>query len=88
MSHLSRMIEAMKAAQMEAAIVTSEINQRYLTGFAFTDGYVVVTPAKSWLVTDFRYVEAAKASVDPAEFEVVTPGKMLPKIAELLHMGS
>ena len=85
MSHLSRMIEAMKAADMEAVIVTSEINQRYLTGFAYTDGYVVVTPGKSWLITDFRYVEAAQASVDPAEFEVLTPGKMLPKIAELLH---
>ena len=85
MSHLSRMIEAMKSAQMEAVIVTSEINQRYLTGFAYTDGYVVVTPKKSWLITDFRYVEAAKAAVSEAEFEVLTPGKMLPKIAELLR---
>ena len=85
MSHLSRMIEAMQKAQMEAVVVTSEINQRYLTGFAYTDGYVVVTPKKSWLVTDFRYVEAANATVDAAEFEVLTPGKMLPKIAELLH---
>ena len=79
------MIEAMQKAQMEAVVVTSEINQRYLTGFAYTDGYVVVTPKKSWLVTDFRYVEAANATVDAAEFEVLTPGKMLPKIAELLH---
>ena len=85
MSHVSRMIEAMKAADMEAVIVTSEINQRYLTGFAYTDGYVVVTPGKSWLITDFRYTEAAEAAVDPAEFEVIAPGKMLPKIAELLR---
>ena len=85
MSHLSRMIEAMQKAQMEAVVVTSENNQRYLTGFAYTDGYVVVTPKKSWLVTDFRYVEAANATVDAAEFEVLTPGKMLPKIAELLR---
>ena len=54
MSHLSRMIEAMKAEGMEAAIVTSEVNQRYLTGFAYTDGYAVVTQKKAWLVTDFR----------------------------------
>ena len=84
MSHLSRKIDAMKRADMEAVIVTSEINQRYLTGFAFTDGYVVVTPKKSWLVTDFRYVEAAEAAVDGAEFEVITPRGMLKTIAELL----
>ena len=84
MSHLSRMIEAMKTADLEAVIVTSEINQRYLTGFAYTDGYVVVTPKKSWLITDFRYTEAALACVDASEFEVIAPGKMLPKIAELL----
>jgi Xaa-Pro aminopeptidase len=79
------MIAAMTDAGMEAAIVTSEINQRYLTGFAFTDGYVVVTPRKSWLITDFRYVEAAEAAVDATEFEVLTPHGMLKKIAELLH---
>jgi Xaa-Pro aminopeptidase len=37
------------------------------------------------LITDFRYTEAAEAAVDPAEFEVIAPGKMLPKIAELLR---
>ena len=85
MSHLSRMIDAMKGADLEAVVVTSEINQRYLTGFAFTDGYVVVTPKQSWLITDFRYEEAAKAAVDPTEFEVLTPRGMLAKIAELLR---
>ncbi len=85
MSHLSKMIAAMQQDGMEAAIVTSEINQRYLTGFSFTDGYVVVTPKKSWLVTDFRYVEAAQATVKATEFEVLTPKDMLASISELLH---
>ena len=85
MSHLSRMIAKMQKDGAEAAIVTSEINQRYLTGFPFTDGYVVVTPKKSWLVTDFRYVEAAQAKVDPTEFEILTPKDMLATISELLH---
>ena len=85
-THLTRLTEAMKTARTEAVLVTSEINQRYLTGFAFTDGYVVVTPTKSWLVTDFRYVEAARAKVCAEEFEVVTPtGGMLPEIASLLR---
>ena len=85
MSHLSRMIEAMKAEGMEAAIVTSEVNQRYLTGFAYTDGYAVVTQKKAWLVTDFRYVEAAKNATKGSAWEVLTPKGMLATIAELLH---
>ncbi len=85
MSHLSRMITAMQQTGMEAAIVTSEINQRYLTGFAFTDGLVVVTPKQSWLLTDFRYIEAARATVNAEEFDIITPGKLYKSAAELLH---
>lgn len=85
MSHLSRMIEAMKEDNIEAAIVTSEINQRYLTGFAYTDGYAVVTQASAWLVTDFRYVEAAENATRGTEWKVLTPKKMLAEISELLH---
>ena len=55
MSHLSRMIEAMKAADMEAVIVTSEINQRYLTGFAYTDGYVLIANRDYASENDFAF---------------------------------
>lgn len=85
MSHLSRMINAMKAQGTEAVIVTSEINQRYLTGFAYTDGYAVVTSDHAWLVTDFRYAEAAENAVRGTEWEILTPAKMPDKISELLH---
>ena len=48
----------------DCILVTSEINQRYLTGFPFTDGYVLVSRDKAWLLTDFRYTEAAKRHED------------------------
>lgn len=84
-THLTRMLDAMRSVGMEAAIVTSEINQRYLTGFAFTDGYVVVMPGRSYLITDFRYVEAAHACVCADEFEILTPSEgMLSVISGLL----
>ncbi len=50
--------------EIDALIVTCEKNQRYLTGFDFTDGYVIVTREKSALFTDFRYIEAANAEAD------------------------
>ncbi len=55
---------------IDALIVTNEKNQRYLTGFDYTDGYVIVTREKSACFTDFRYIEAAKKEVNP-EYEVI-----------------
>lgn len=70
MSHL----ESVKSALSDgcAVLVTSEVNQRWLTNFDFTDGYVFVTKGKSYLITDFRYIEAARAEAD-AGFEIVMP---------------
>ena len=73
MTHIEKLIAAMKKNEIEAVLVSSEINQRYLTGFAFSDGYVLVTQSKAWLLTDFRYEEAAQAAVDTEAFEIICP---------------
>ncbi len=44
----------------DCILVTSELNQRYLTGLNYTDGYVVVSREHAWLLADFRYIEVAK----------------------------
>ena len=61
---------AMLDSQADAVIVTHKKNQYYLTGFDFDDGYVLITREESYLITDFRYIEAAKAETNP-EFTVV-----------------
>lgn len=84
MTHLNRLLEKMKVGEVQAMLVTSEVNQQYLTGFDFTDGYVLVTLSGSYLITDFRYIEAARAAADP-DFEILMPETgMLKKIRELL----
>ena len=55
---------------IDAIIVTNEKNQRYLTGFDYTDGYVIVTREKAACFTDFRYIEAAKNQVNK-DYEVI-----------------
>lgn len=60
--------------EADAILITSEVNQRYLTGFAFTDGYVLATRRGGYLLTDFRYMEAAKREA-AAEWEVLQPEK-------------
>ena len=58
----------------DAAIITNELSQQYLSGFEFQDGVVLVLQKDAYLLTDFRYVEAAKENVC-ADMQVLTPEK-------------
>lgn len=82
MSHLERLKKAMDAAGFDAVVITSEINQRYLTGFNYSDGLVVVTRTRACLLTDFRYIEAARASRAAAEFEILMPDRRMSVAAD------
>ena len=85
MSHLKKLQAAMKAAGTEAIVVSSEANQRYLSGLNYTDGFVVVLPDTAFLLADFRYIEDARTTVDATEFEIVMPDRsMLSYVAAIL----
>ena len=85
MSHLKKLQAAMKAAGAEAIVVSSEVNQRYLSGLNYTDGFVVILPEKAFLLADFRYIEDARTTVDASEFEIVMPDRsMLAYVAAIL----
>ena len=58
----------------DAAIITDQLNQHYLSGFEFHDGVVLVMQKDAYLLTDFRYVEAAKESACEG-MQVLTPEK-------------
>ena len=62
MNNIRRIQEALIQQGLDAILITDEKNQRYATGFAFTDGSVVVGREKAWLITDSRYIEAAERS--------------------------
>jgi Xaa-Pro aminopeptidase len=59
------------AEGLDALLVTSLPNIRYLTGFSGSAALVVVTPGRVLLVTDFRYEEQAQAEIDGAARVVV-----------------
>ena len=56
---LNKVRQKLKEAGIDALLSYDPLNQRYLTGFSFTDGAVLITKEKAYLVTDFRYIEAA-----------------------------
>ena len=59
------------AEGLDALLVTSLPNIRYLTGFSGSAALVVVTGGGLLLVTDFRYEEQARAEVDGTSRVVV-----------------
>ena len=72
MSHLSQFRENLLKEGFDAAIISDKTNQRYLSDFDFDDGLVLVTADSAHLLTDFRYLEAARAQCSK-ELEVLTP---------------
>lgn len=86
MSHIKNLQATMKENGVEAVLISSEINQRYLSGFAYTDGFMLILQNEAILLTDFRYIEAAKATVDQSECQVVMPDtRMLAYVKKLLE---
>ena len=82
MSHLKKFQEALAALGVDGALISSEVNQRYLSDFPFSDGYLLITPDRAYLLTDSRYSEAAKEQVK--EFEILLPqNKMSDILTEL-----
>lgn len=51
----------------EALIITSNANVYYFTGFNNSEGTVIITAQKSYLLVDFRYIESAKNIVEFCE---------------------
>lgn len=56
-----------KSLQTDAAVILSEHNRRYFTGFAATDGILFVARDRAVLLEDFRYIEAARAQAKGCE---------------------
>ena len=72
MTHLKRLRDALSALEADGILISSEINQRYLTDFHFSDGYLLITQSAAILLTDSRYIEAANNSVK--EFTALSIG--------------
>ena len=49
----------------DGAVFTDEVSQHWLTGFPTTDGLVLVGKDETLLITDGRYIEAARKQVNP-----------------------
>ena len=81
---LSKLRELMKNEGFDGLLLSSPINQSYITGADFHDGYVAVTPDKCFAVADFRYYEAVKNAVSDGVLAVLASGATLGSALDLL----
>ena len=72
MTRLEKIRNTLAEKGLDALVVLDELNQQYLSGFAFTDGLLLITKKRALLITDFRYYEMAQNEAYP-EFEVMMP---------------
>ncbi|MEG0570661.1 MAG: aminopeptidase P family protein [Oscillospiraceae bacterium] len=49
--------------QTDAALIMSDVNRQYFSGFSSSAGTMLVTRKKTYFITDFRYIAAARATV-------------------------
>ncbi len=70
---LSALSDAVAAEGLDGLLVTSLPNIRYLTGFSGSSALVVVTPAETVLITDFRYQTQVVEEVGDLARVVIDP---------------
>ncbi|SHF60070.1 M24 family metallopeptidase [Ornithinibacillus halophilus] len=69
MERINKLRTALGEHNLDAILITSPINRRYVTGFTGTAGAAIVSKEESLFITDFRYTEQA---TDQAKgFEVI-----------------
>lgn len=71
---IQKLREAMSSLGADAALITSDVNVRYYSGFSGDSTQLLITQSERLLFTDFRYTEQAEAETD---FDVIeTKGGM------------
>ncbi|AMY04701.1 aminopeptidase P family protein [Staphylococcus condimenti] len=83
MSKVDKLRYLFSEKNLDAIIVLSDYNRRYISGFTGTSGALVITPINNYLVTDFRYID--QASDQAPDFEIIKRSKgLVPEVIEVL----
>ena len=62
MNKFEKLIEVLPQ-DIDAALITGDVNRRYFTGMKSSAGTVLAFKDKAYLIIDFRYIEAASKKV-------------------------
>ena len=84
---IERLRDALRERELDAFLISSPENRRYLSGFSGSSGYLLVSPTDTILATDFRYTEQAGRQAPGYRIERVS-GKpdWFPKLAQEIRL--
>lgn len=68
-----------------AYYIENPLNLRYFTGTAIDTGVLVVTANQTYFLTDFRYIEAAKAHFADTDITVIMQNKLADDVKSVLE---
>lgn len=71
--------------RLDAFFVTDLFNVRYLTGFTGTNGSVIMTKKRAFIITDFRYIEQAKKQVSKKYKLVVAERDLMSVLKQIIN---
>lgn len=86
MSRLEKIRLKMQEEKLDAFILASPENRRYMSGFTGTSAMLLITLEKAYLLTDFRYIEQATAQA--RDFEVVKITNMFSSLTDLTQKAA
>lgn len=69
MNKIEQLQQKLENLELDALLITSPVNRRYITGFTGTAGMVLIGRSTKKFITDFRYMDQANAQVK--EFDIV-----------------
>ncbi|MFJ6411574.1 Xaa-Pro dipeptidase [Terribacillus saccharophilus] len=69
MEKIEKLRALMEKKKLDAFIVTSAQNRRYISGFTGSAGLLIITKSKQLFITDFRYME--QATEQAPDFEII-----------------
>jgi Xaa-Pro aminopeptidase len=75
------------ALGLDALLVTTSPNIRYLTGFSGSAGLLLVSARRTVLISDFRYAEQATAEAQEASEVLIEPRNLWDRLRRLLGSG-
>ena len=80
----ARLRDRLAEAQLDALLVTTLVDARYLTGFTGSSAVVIARPDGGVLLTDFRYREQSAAQVQAPYEPRIVSGEPIEKLGEVL----
>ncbi|MBA7618086.1 Aminopeptidase YpdF [subsurface metagenome] len=71
-SRLQKLRQKLAEKEVDAILISQPENRYYLSGFAGSSGFLLITPQKAILATDFRYIEQARTQAPDYEVFRIT----------------